>query len=150
MVAVSAVEEAITAHALQNIERLPNDPASAAIEKAREAFLEESGDVCWWWEHFRKDLPTASFRDPSDAGFLLLPVICPEQRSYLFVTDDKFPPWPVFVGETGALTAVIGQCHSFEYLVVDPAMKWIVCENHHGVVIAIGETVAQRLKSYAG
>lgn len=42
--------------------------------------------------------------------------------------------------------AVIGECYAFEYYVVARDLGWLVCENHHDVVIAGGAPVEERLR----
>jgi hypothetical protein len=40
---------------------------------------------------------------------------------------------------------VIGECFGFEYYVVPKGLEWLLCENHHDILIAVGDAVRGRL-----
>jgi hypothetical protein len=78
----------------------------------------------------------------------LLPTICPDHPVLLFVSDDEAPPWLGFRASPGVLADAIAECSGFEYVIADPNGKWQVMENHHGVLVAIGEPVTTNLRRY--
>jgi hypothetical protein len=41
---------------------------------------------------------------------------------------------------------VIADCPAFEYCIAPAGLEWLLVENHHGVLYAIGEPVASRLQ----
>jgi len=45
------------------------------------------------------------------------------------------------------ICAVLQLVPSFEYYVVSKKCEWLVCENHHGYLIANGEEMANKLAS---
>lgn len=51
----------------------------------------------------------------------------------------------LYEGEVSAICAVLRECPAFEYYVVEKKMRWLVCENHHNVLIASGEPMASSL-----
>jgi hypothetical protein len=55
----------------------------------------------------------------------------------------------LFETDTEAAVHVLGEHHLFEYYVVQRHLAWMVAENHHNVLIAVGEPVAARLESLA-
>ena len=61
---------------------------------------------------------------------------------------------PPLVGAAGfrasprVLADAIGECSGFEYVVADPKGNWLVLENHHGVLVAIGEPVTTNLRRH--
>jgi hypothetical protein len=103
-------------------------------------------DVRWWWEWFT--LPDASKKFDDGSGFRRLKEIIPnpEESLWLVAEDDQLPFYPVYETTAGAAEAVIGECYGFEYYLIPKDLSWIVCENHHDVVIAAGTPVGQRLR----
>jgi hypothetical protein len=59
--------------------------------------------------------------------------------------DDQLPFYPVFDGKPSAAQRVIGECCGFEYYLIAKDLTWLLCENHHDWLIAIGEQVRSRL-----
>lgn len=49
-------------------------------------------------------------------------------------------------GTIRAILAVLRDCPAFEYCIVPTQTDWLLCENHHGVLMAIGEPVESRLR----
>ena len=42
---------------------------------------------------------------------------------------------------------MLAECYAFEYYLVPTDLAWLVCENNHGVLLAVGEPVRTRLAS---
>lgn len=75
------------------------------------------------------------------------------------VPDATLPVWvvtfwgdppEVFASTPAAIAAVFAECHLFEFFVVPKDLSWLVGENHHDYLIAVGEHVASRLRRIAG
>jgi hypothetical protein len=47
------------------------------------------------------------------------------------------------------IAPVLQRVQPFEYYVVSKKFEWLVCENHHGQLIASGEPMASRLAKVA-
>ena len=43
------------------------------------------------------------------------------------------------------MQAIIGECPPFEYYIASPHLDWLIGENHHNVIFAVGETVVHNL-----
>lgn len=53
----------------------------------------------------------------------------------------------VFEGEARAAAAVLGQLFHVEYAVVARDCSWLLCENHHGVMTAVGDVMKERFQA---
>ena len=52
----------------------------------------------------------------------------------------------VFSGKLSSVVAVLGDLHAFEYAIVDKKLEWIICENHHNILVASGEPAVSKLR----
>jgi hypothetical protein len=100
----------------------------------------------WLWEDLRLPGVSRSFND--DRAF--------ERLSHLVaeVSDDLvfFPASDgdlvfAYRGTIGAIVLILGACPFMEYCIVPASLRWLLCENHHGVLIAVGEPVESRLRA---
>ena len=103
-------------------------------------------DAQWWWEHLQ---PEAVFRHfDQDDGFRYLHKIVPDpDRLVLFVVeDDEEPFFPVLEASPRTAQSIVAESFAFEYYLVDSEFRWMVGENHHSSLFAIGSPAADRLR----
>lgn len=116
----------------------------ALFDRALQIFT-GGADVRWWWEH----LPSSAvYRDvEGDDGFRrLLEVVPQPDESVLFVVEDCDEPFFPFLEATPrAAQAIVAESLAFEYYLIHPSFTWLVGENHHSRVFAVGSPVAERL-----
>jgi hypothetical protein len=41
--------------------------------------------------------------------------------------------------------AVLSECPAFEYYILPRKMDWLLCENHHNLIIGSGEAIVSKL-----
>jgi hypothetical protein len=123
---------------------LADDEAQRIYRSIEDPFANMRGGR-WVWEHFKVPYVSKSFDD--DRPFERLPRIVPDAASPLtfFPGSDDGSAVSAYVGDIDAVVRVIAGCPAFEYLIVPPGLEWLVGENHHGVLYAVGEPVASRL-----
>jgi hypothetical protein len=98
----------------------------------------------WLWESLRPPVAAASFVEPLSALRSLLPV----GENVWFVAEDADSPqkregnfW-LYETTSEAICAILVELPQFEYYAVSKKCEWLVCENHHGLLIASGEPMA--------
>lgn len=96
----------------------------------------------WWWEHLKG--PTTS-RTVGDALAVLDGTLPPDASVWLLVEDYPADGSQKRIGRHWVLEAdvrsalrVLTDVHYVEYYLVDRKCEWLVCENHHGVLVAAG------------
>lgn len=113
-------------------------------ETARNVYFEclthfvKSGDRRWWWEDFKQQ----SFSiDEFEHPYQHLDKIIPDlnNRVWLMVEDGQEDFFPVYDCNPGIIKSLIGECSGFEYYIISKDKKWLICENHHSVLIGAGE-----------
>jgi len=127
---------------------LPENVAADAVARLGKQFVTQPGSG-WWWENLRKDLPQFAYAPPDEDAYRLLPIVCPDREVLFFVSGDEAPPWAGFRAHPRILAAAIAQSSAFEYVVADPNGEWLLMENHHGVLAAIGDPVSTSLRQRA-
>jgi hypothetical protein len=103
----------------------------------------------WWWTHFSLPASTVEFADGK--GFSRIPRLVPDanQKVWFVAEDDQLPFYPVYEATPAAAEQVIGECYAFEYYLISKDLGWLLCENHHDVMFAIGEEVEKLAREAA-
>jgi hypothetical protein len=124
---------------------LSADEARRLYDAIEQRFASSRG-ARWIWEHLRN--PAVSRRLEGDRAFQRLAEIVPNATAQLlyFPGSDE-DVVAAYRGTIDTIAAVIGACSFHEYVVSPLGAEWFVCENHHGVVIAVGEPVESRLRT---
>ncbi|MFT5461076.1 MAG: hypothetical protein ACI9K2_007598 [Myxococcota bacterium] len=103
----------------------------------------------WLWNDL-KDAPATLLLQAPDETLELSRSVLPPNESVWLVAEDSARTkqrgsfW-VFATDTEAVTRVLGEHHPFEYTIVGRTLGWMVAENHHDALMAVGEPVASRL-----
>jgi 3-phosphoshikimate 1-carboxyvinyltransferase len=101
----------------------------------------------WWWEAFRcRGLATGDLPFGEIAQ-----IVPPLEPAYLIANLDAGSPEPplVYEGATAAILAVLGECRHFEFYLVARDLSWLICQNHHDNIYALGFSAMRRLTQYA-
>jgi hypothetical protein len=100
----------------------------------------------WVWEHLC--LPCASRTFEDDRAYEPLPLITPSRAQDLILFPDSAEdPRYAYHGTIDAIVSVLADSPTFEYCIVPIGLGWLICENHHGLLIAVGEPVESRLRA---
>lgn len=120
-------------------------------EKIHQAFCKVThhrSRMTWLWEHFKHDtFAVTTTRSP----YLYLDRLVPAGETIWFFVNEtineseKF--W-LYQGQVGAIQTVIGEaCLLDEIYLASKHYTWILCINHHDVLIASGEAMPGRLRA---
>lgn len=148
---LTEINEALSSLALGAEDALvaSEDVAAAVIAKSKTAFVSE-GAYNWWWEAFRE--PTASLQVPDGCGWRVLAELVRDANERVWFIAEPEPEQAsvVFDSTPEVISRNIGECYAFEYYLVAKDFAWLICENHHNVLIVVGESVMPRLIHFAG
>ncbi len=122
---------------------LSDEEGNSIFQRALKEFV-EGVDRRWWWEAFSK--PSFSRTDIQE-NWRHLTRLVPDSASsvWFIVEDDQLPYYPVYEALPDAIEEIVGDCFFFEYYLIAKDMSWLVCENHHNRLIAVGDAVISRL-----
>ena len=104
-------------------------------------------DAAWLWQHLVGPQQAIQTERALDYLAALLP---PHERVW-FIAED----WPrtkrhgnywLYDAAVDAVLRVLGEAHAFEYYVVKRDLSWLICENHHAVVIGVGEELVRAMR----
>jgi hypothetical protein len=129
------------------VRRIDGSERSKILARVTDAFLERS-DVTFWGSNLK--VPQRQWH--TEHGYTYLPQLAPDPQSACWLITgltDANDDMGVFECTPATASALIGECPGFEYAVVDPALEWMVIEDHHDVLIAAGDAIA-RLSRLSG
>jgi hypothetical protein len=101
----------------------------------------------WLWNSFKEprssmqlDYPTAVLRE-----------FVPLEETVWFVAEDwnrhkRHGNYWLYEGKITAIVDLLGEMHGFEYYVVSKKFEWLLCENHHGILMAVGQFMVEKLE----
>jgi hypothetical protein len=101
----------------------------------------------WLWDAFK--LPRCSM--PLDDATTVLKELMPPTETVWFITEDarrnkRHGNYWVYEGKIGPIVDVIRETHYFEYYIVSKKFEWLLCENHHDILMAVGQPMVNQLE----
>ena len=130
----------------ERFHRLPPDEAQRVYQLALRHFVPR-GQPRWWWEHF----PTSTGVHFTEGdGWQHLTDIVPDadERVWFIAEDFVAPEYSLWEASVRDIQALIGECYGFEFYIIQRELRWLVCETHHDVVVAVGLEVEDNLRAY--
>ncbi len=126
--------------------RLLSDDEGIALFAAVEEHFVDGKNWTWWWEHFRSPAAWAHFRE--NDGFEELDNLVPSasERVWFIAEDSLLRHSPVYEADTATIQRVVGNCRGFEYYIVAKDFGWLLGENHHSALFAVGEPVRSNVE----
>lgn len=97
-------------------------------------------DVPWLWSHLKHQGESVK----TESGLIYLDsLVNPETKVWLLVEDwdrtKRDGNYWVFEGTYAAIVSVLKNMHCIEYYIIDRKFNWMILENHHDVLIGVGE-----------
>ena len=120
--------------------KMTEDVSGNLINDFVETFV-DGGDRKWWWEAF-KIKPIHRITSHPNPFRLIVPIVPdPSEKLWFVVEDDSSLHYPVYEANARVIEKVIGECFGFEYYLIPKDKQWLLCENHHNVLIGIGKQI---------
>ena len=100
----------------------------------------------WWWEALHEPIV---YREAENPVALLKALVDPTEDIW-FVAESNSPSkklgnfW-LYESRINPVCAVLSECLAFEYYIVPRKMDWLLCENHHNLIIGSGESIVSKL-----
>jgi hypothetical protein len=106
------------------------------------------GDASWWWTVYKK-LTEYCIHFRNGNGFEALTELFPlKGEKYWFIASEENGKYWLYEATIESIQWLIANMYGFEYYIVDKKYKWILCENHHDILIGLGQEITERLKAY--
>ena len=113
--------------------------AQDLVGQVKGKFVMEGASSRWWWESLRGEYEAVQYRDFAHWLELMQARIAEQPAVRLIVTDNQIEPTGVVSGPPEAILHVLGETPLFEYALTDPALRWLILDNHHDVLITVGD-----------
>lgn len=142
---ITEIQTAISALPQDAQPRLLAQAESEPLYRALHQHFVNGADRRWWWEDL--SLPYASIQFAHDKAYTALPKLVPNANDNIWwmVEDVISPTYPIYEATANSAVEIIGNCFAFEYYLIAKDMSWMVCENHHGTIIGVGDTVIESI-----
>ncbi len=122
---------------------LLNKKLNAALYFDLLNYFVKSGDRRWWWEDFKQNsFDFIDYEKPFEHIVNIIPDL--NKNVWLMVEDDQEDCYPIYDCNPSIIGQIIGECFGFEYYIFDKNKKWLICENHHNRLIAIGQKLKEK------
>ena len=101
----------------------------------------------WWWEALREPV---AFIQPSAPAATLRGLVTPGEAVWFVAQSNssskRLGNFWLYESTIEPICALLQEIPPFEYYVVSKKLEWLVCENHHGHLIASGEPMVAKLE----
>lgn len=102
----------------------------------------------WWWNSFKE--PKCSIQLNYAPAFLNKLVASKE--NVWFVAEDwqrtkRHGNFWLYEGNIAAIVDILGSMYSFEYYIISKKFEWLLCENHHNILIGVGQSMVKKIES---
>ncbi len=107
------------------------------LDRLAEEFLSDgkrSLDRIWLWDSIKE--PYQSYQP--DNSLEELASLLTDSETYWFIVSDEDGKYWVLEGTGEAIVRLVSDTYYFEYYITDKNISWMICENHHGVMVLKG------------
>ena len=126
----------LSAESSGNVIELDDGQAKDLLNRISDAFVINKNNL-WWWQSLRYISKKIDYGN-DDGLEIINKITHGSDLVYLIITDDEFPPWPVFKGVIGNILDTISEQRYFEYFLVAEDESWCIFDNHHNSIILTG------------
>jgi hypothetical protein len=120
------------------VEILDDAEAQDLVRQVKAKFVENARNR-WWWESLRGETHSVQYDDFDHWLELLQARLADQPTVRLIVTDNQIEPSGVVSGPPEAILHVLRETPLFEYALTDPVVSWLILDNHHDVLITVGD-----------
>ena len=102
----------------------------------------------WWWQSY-KDLKQYAIHFKDGLAVDMLDKLLPNRATkYWFVASEENGKYWLYESGIEAIKVIIQEMYGFEYYIVDKKYRWILCENHHNMLIGLGQEISDKIREY--
>lgn len=113
--------------------RLSDSQASTLIERFSKKHVADV-DKRWWWASLKSEGNICKYSDNGGLE-LIANLLRKHSQIFLVVTDDEFPPWPVFQVATSDVLEILDDNRFFEFMVADLELEHYIFDTHDNCLV---------------
>lgn len=116
------------------------------IDKIEENFITKEKhdiDTYPYWERLKGECFNIYFEE--DDAYKSLDLLINRDETVWLLLQDDAKLW-LYEGNIETIKKVIGECYAFEYYLISKKYSWLLCENHHGYLIGVGNPIVDRMR----
>lgn len=134
------LNQAIQKAHIQGFKFLGVTEYKALMDRIADRFLATGRDdlgSCWLWERFRP--PATSVK--AKKAWKYLETALPLDQSYWFLASEENGKYWAAEATGAAIVILLRKMYGFESYVIERNLEWILCHNHHNLLIQAGTGV---------
>ncbi len=107
-------------------------------------------EYSWINHHLSRSLVGYQPKNAIDVTKILGDILPNDSKLWFIGQESKNgkPKYWLYESDIFSILKLLDQMYIFDYYIVNKKYKWLVSEEHHGVLLASGEPVASRLENY--
>ena len=98
-------------------------------------------DLHWAWQYFKEPVECFVFDD--DQVYEHLKEVLGSEHVW-FIAEDIFDKMWLYEAKANLIPKVLGETSGFEYYIVSKKYNWLLCENHHSGLFAVGNYIIEK------
>jgi hypothetical protein len=119
------------------------------IQKFEQTFIKKThytNQIFWYWQFLKSEGYSLQFIN--DNAYKHLHKLIDKNERLFFMVEEKraIPKFWVYEGNIKGIQKVIDETFAFEYYIFSKKFEWLLCENHHGILIGLGEKIIEKMK----
>lgn len=129
------INETIATENIEGVEFVRLNDWQFVMQKFADNFLnqgKQSLERIWLWDSIKE--PSKSYQ-PEKNGLAELESLLTVFQKYWFIVSDEDGKYWVLEATGAAIIETISETRYFEYYITNKDFSWMVCENHHNVMI---------------
>lgn len=102
----------------------------------------------WWWDSL---LDPIYYFHPENCFDTLFMIIDNNENIWLIIEDESKTNehyW-LYEGKIYAIVSVLSELPFMEYYIVSKKLDWMLCENHHNILIGCGEPIINKITTFS-
>ena len=119
----------------------------AIFKKINSTFLttRQYNDSHYWWRNY-KNLDHYGIHFKDRFAFEQLEKIVPITKAlFWFVASEQNGKYWLYESDLESIKLILSEMYGFEYYLIDKKYQWILCENHHDILIGMGAIITRKL-----
>lgn len=117
------------------------------LSNLQNQFINYPHSFHWSWVNFKEE--SFGLGNLPVKPFYFLDKLVPKEESVWFIAEEDYykSKFWLYEGKINAIQKIIENTYGYEYYIASKKNKWLLCENHHEVLIGTGGYIINKLKN---
>lgn len=102
-----------------------------------------------WFNHYLKGEVFSLMPKGESEVSKIIKKIIPNQQFLWFIAAETYhqkPKYWLYESNLNCIIAILDEMYLFDFYLVDKKYSWLITQEHHGILLAVGEPICSNLK----